>query len=102
MLTRQRNFATQLTDTDVSYGDLDIAGTTTIRGVNGSTSVAWKAGSAVDAVFDLLGDFTGDGISTPDDGDVDGSDFMTWQVTLGSTTDRAPMQMMMASLTATI
>ena len=66
-----------LTDIDVSFGDLDISESLVIRGVNGRTSVAWTPG-VVDAIFDLLGDYSGDGISTPDDGDVDGDDYTAW------------------------
>ncbi|MDC0936619.1 hypothetical protein OAS39_10055 [Pirellulales bacterium] len=81
VLTRDRG--ANLTDTDVSYGDLDITESLVIRGVSNATSVAWTPG-IVDAVFDLLGDFSGDGITSPDDGDVDGSDYLTWSQQNGS------------------
>jgi hypothetical protein len=59
----------QETDTSVEYGDLDIGrdaatdpgGSVTIRGINGSTSVGWAAGLPSDKVFELLGDYNGDG-----------------------------------------
>jgi CSLREA domain-containing protein len=59
-----------VTDTSVAFGDLDIGkgsasehgGSLTIRGVNGSTSVAWAAGLANDKVFELLGDYNEDGV----------------------------------------
>jgi hypothetical protein len=85
VLTRQRT--TQTTDTDPSYGDLDIDQTLTIRGVTGATSVAWQSGARVDAVFDLLGDYDGDGITTPDNGFVEANDYVVFQNTQGSTTD---------------
>ncbi len=72
------------TDTEVGYGDLDIKETLTIRraGVplaQGVSAVKWRA-DINDAVFDLLGDFTGTGtVSSPDDGDVDGGDYLIWQ-----------------------
>ena len=37
------------------------------------------AGAAVDAVFDLLGDYNGDGISSADDGSVDSADYVIWR-----------------------
>ena len=79
VLTRDRQTygGGSLTDIDVSFGDLDISESLVIRGVNGRTSVAWTPG-VVDAIFDLLGDYSGDGISTPDDGDVDGDDYTAW------------------------
>ncbi len=80
VLTRDREtFGTGTTDMDTSFGDLDISDSLVVRGIQGETSVAWRAG-VVDAVFDLLGDFDGDGIN----GDVDGSDFLTWQLQNGS------------------
>jgi len=82
VLTRDRG--TNITDTDVSYGDLDIKASLTIRGVTGVTSVAWTPG-VVDSVFDLLGDFSGDGITTVDNGSVDGGDLLIWQQQNGST-----------------
>ena len=46
--------------------------TLTVRGIQGVTSVEWRAGLAVDAVFDLLGDFDGNG-------NVGGNDALEWQ-----------------------
>jgi predicted outer membrane repeat protein len=86
-LTRERDFARYPSDTDVSIGDLDIHETLILRGVSSSTSVAWRFGAQVDAVFDLIGDFNGDGISSADDGNVDSVDWVIWRDTLGSTTD---------------
>ena len=76
-LTRARNFATQLTDTDVSFGDLDIRGSLVLRGVSGPTSVHWKTG-VNDAVFELLGDYNGNGT-------VDAADYTVWRDHLGQT-----------------
>lgn len=88
VLTRDRGVNS--TDTEVGYGDLDIKSSLTIRGISGSTAqtnVSWRAG-IVDAVFDLLGDYNGDGISNgTDDGSVDAADYSVWRNTLGSTTD---------------
>ncbi|QEG37405.1 hypothetical protein [Bythopirellula goksoeyrii] len=68
---------------DVLYGDLDSKESLIIRGVTGATSVAWTPG-VVDAIFDLLGDFSDDGISSPYDGDVDGGYYFIWQQQNGS------------------
>jgi hypothetical protein len=105
-LTRDRGSAT--TDTDVSIGDLDISGSTVVRGVAGRTSIGWKAG-VVDRVFDLLGDYSRDGVvdtadyalwanqngltGSPeqfaadgdDDGDVDSNDYSVWSGHYGNT-----------------
>lgn len=56
-LTRDRQTygSGSTTDTDISYGDLDITDSLIVRGIEGFTSVAWKAG-IVDEVFDLAGD----------------------------------------------
>jgi hypothetical protein len=105
-LTRDRGSAT--TDTDVSFGDLDISGNTIVRGVSGATSVGWKAG-VVDRVFDLLGDYNRNGVvdsadyalwanqngltGSPeqfaadgdDDGDVDSNDYNVWYSRYGNT-----------------
>ena len=83
VLTRDRaTFGTGTTDMDASFGDLDISDSLVVRGIQDQTSVAWRAG-VTDAVFDLLGDFTGDGITSADDGDVDGSDYLTWSTQNG-------------------
>ena len=82
VLTRDRG--TNVTDIDVSYGGLDIKDSLAVRGVTSATSVAWTPG-VVDVVFDLLGDYTGDGINTQDDGDVDGADYLAWLTQNGST-----------------
>lgn len=70
-LTRDRG--TNSTDTNVSYGDLDIKNKLVVRGVAERTSIEWKSG-VVDKVFDLLGDFDGDGDVDPamplDDGEI--------------------------------
>jgi len=85
VLTRDREtYGTGTTDIDTSFGDLDISDTLTIRRAGiplpaGTSAVQWRAG-VTDAVFDLLGDFTGDGITSPDDGDVDGADFLAWML----------------------
>jgi hypothetical protein len=85
-LTRQSIRSFGATDVDTAIGDLDIHESLTIRGVAGSTSVAWRTGTVNDAVFDLIGDFNGDGIIS-DDNSVDNVDFVIWRDTLGSTWD---------------
>ena len=64
------------TDTDVAFGDLDIAGPLTVRGIAGKTNVAWKPG-IVDDVFDLLGDYN-------NTGETDNADYTVWSDTQGS------------------
>lgn len=86
ILTRQRTTTLAQGDVNTSHGDLDIVKSMTINGGGGGTSVRWRTG-IVDAVFDLIGDFNGDGIASPDDGQVSGTDFNIWQQTLGSTVD---------------
>ena len=85
-LTRQsiRNFGQ--TDIDTAIGDLDIKESLTLRGVSASTFVARRTGTVNDAVFDLIGDFNGDGVIS-DDNTVDNVDWVIWRDTLGSTTD---------------
>jgi hypothetical protein len=73
-LTRDRGSAT--TDTDVSIGDLDVSDSVVIRGVVAQTSIGWKSG-IVDRVFELLGDYTRDGV-------VDSGDYVLWQTQNGS------------------
>ena len=81
VLTRDRDtFGFGTTDLTAEFGDLDVNGSLTVRGVSNLTNVAWKVG-VVDSVFDLLGDFNQDGQTTQD---VDGSDFLTWQRQFGS------------------
>lgn len=83
-LTRDRGDAQY--DMDISYGDLDISDSLKLRGLGSSlTSVRWKSGE-VDAVFDLLGDYNGNGISggTTDNGYVTGSDYLKWQTQNGN------------------
>jgi hypothetical protein len=87
-LTRVRDTTPGSTDIDELYGDLDIKGSTVIRGVSGQTNFYWMPGTPTDVVFDMIGDFDGDGLGNgSDDGDVDGVDFLVLQSTLGSTTD---------------
>jgi hypothetical protein len=95
MLTLDRgNIYTDLlesgTDTSAMYGDLDIDETLTLLGIDGSnakTSVAWHPEAAADAVFDLLGDYNGDGVTSQDDGEVGNLDWVIWRDTQDSTTD---------------
>lgn len=78
VLTRARTADWDHYEVDISQGDLEITGTLTIRGIAGATTVGWMPG-VVDAVFDLLGDYNGDGIATgTDDGTVDSADFTIW------------------------
>jgi hypothetical protein len=87
VLTQQRTSLPNAVDMDVWQGDLDIRQSLTARGVNGQTSVAWRRG-VVDAIFDLIGDYNGDGIANGlDNGGVGSEDYTIWQDTLGSTTD---------------
>jgi parallel beta-helix repeat protein len=60
------------TDTEVKYGDLDILGSTIIRGIQNETSVAWRSGAAVDKLFELVGDYNSDEV-------VNNADFIVWQ-----------------------
>jgi hypothetical protein len=69
ILTRERTG--ELTDTEVSYGDLDIKDSLVIRGIENSTSVTWRTGARADAVFELLGDYSGNNV-------VDQVDFALW------------------------
>jgi hypothetical protein len=74
---------TNATDTNIGYGDLDITDSLKLRGVTGFTSVEWRPG-VIDAIFDLIGDFDGNGLAdSEDDGDVDGRDLLTWQRQFG-------------------
>ena len=79
VLTRDRGSHTS--DTDVSYGDLDVSDSLIVRGIAGQTSIAWKPG-VVDAVFDLLGDYNHDGQA--DYGSVSAADYTLWQDQNGS------------------
>jgi hypothetical protein len=79
VLTRDRGSSTS--DIDTAFGDLDVWGSLVVRGVTGRTSINWKAG-VVDDVFDLLGDYSGDG--DPDANNVSSADYMTWQTQNGS------------------
>jgi hypothetical protein len=78
-LTRDRG--THTTDTDVSYGDLDVKNSLVVRGIADRTSVAWTPGVA-DKVFDLLGDFNHDGQA--DYSSVSAADYTIWQDQNGS------------------
>ncbi|MEX0613041.1 MAG: S8 family serine peptidase [Pirellulales bacterium] len=79
ILTRDRaTFGQGTTDTSASFGDLDVDDSLTIRGVNGSTSVAWRAG-VTDKIFELLGDYNNDGVTDQQAADVDASDWVIWQ-----------------------
>jgi hypothetical protein len=88
VLTRDRaTYGFGTTDMNVAFGDLDITDKLSIRGsgLSGATSVTWRPG-VVDAVFDLVGDYNGDGIISQDDGQVSGDDFLIWQQQYGSGT----------------
>jgi predicted outer membrane repeat protein len=87
VLTRQRDTTPGATDIDIAFGDLDIHQSLVLRGVQGPTSFQWRAG-IVDAYFDLIGDYNGDGIANgSDNGGVGSEDYTIWADTLGSTTD---------------
>jgi hypothetical protein len=80
VLTRDRlTYAPEGTTTDISvaYGDLDISGSLTIRGVAGTTSIDWRLG-ILDKTFELLGDYNNDGITNQSPADVDVADRVTW------------------------
>ncbi|MEX2169341.1 MAG: choice-of-anchor Q domain-containing protein [Pirellulales bacterium] len=79
VLTRERTAAANSPEMDISQGDLDIKGSLTIRGIGTATSVQWKPG-VVDKVFELVGDYNGDGV-------VDSGDYTVWFDTQGSTTN---------------
>lgn len=78
MLTRERTALPTADEMDVAQGDLEVKQSLTIRGVNGLTSVAWRAGSAADKVFELLGDYNNDGVADQSPSDVDSSDYVIW------------------------
>jgi hypothetical protein len=81
VLTRERTGGVGTTDIDIAFGDLDIADSLTVRGVSTTlTTLRWRQG-VVDALFDLLGDYNGNGLAggTADDGYVNGRDFLEWQ-----------------------
>ncbi|MCC6494436.1 MAG: hypothetical protein IT424_15605, partial [Pirellulales bacterium] len=79
LLTRKSSVA-GASDDSISFGDLEIFDALTLRGA-GSTPVQAIQTIAeyqdYDPVFDLLGDFSGDGIVS-DDGAVNGDDYLTW------------------------
>ncbi|MEX0611801.1 MAG: hypothetical protein WD229_06755 [Pirellulales bacterium] len=101
VLTRQRTTAPNLIEMNVSEGDLEIDQSLIIRGIDGSTSVAWAPEAAVDKVFELLGDYNSDGsvdaadyviwqtgnlaADGDDDGDVDGADLAVRNANFGNT-----------------
>ncbi len=78
VLTRERIAASTSVEMDISQGDLDIADSLTIRGVEGVTSVAWRAGAAPDKVFELLGDYNSNMT-------VDSADYIVWRKQSGLT-----------------
>lgn len=88
VLTRQRDFQTQLTDIDVTFGDLDITDSLVLRGIGGAngpaTSVAWAPGAVADKVFELVGDYNGDGVVSP------AADYVQWRDAQGHTGSNLP------------
>jgi hypothetical protein len=88
MLTRAG--ATGLDDHDLAFGDLEITESLTLRGA-GSAAVEVKQTLSPyndpDPVFDLIGDFDGDGVTTYDDGSAGGGDYLTWLNSNGQSTD---------------
>jgi hypothetical protein len=79
-LTRERTVGENDQAMDIGQGDIEIMNDLTIRGVNGSTSVAWRAGAAADEVFELMGDYNGNGT-------VDTADSVLWQTSDGDDDD---------------
>lgn len=80
MLDRDRaTYGTGTTDMDIAFGDLDITGSLTIRGIGTATSIQWPPG-VVDRVFELVGDYNGDGT-------VGAADQTVWNDTQGATPD---------------
>jgi hypothetical protein len=55
-------------------------------GIGNRTTVAWHP-RVVDAVFDLLGNYDGDGITSSDNGTVNNADYTIWFDNQDSTTD---------------
>jgi hypothetical protein len=89
VLTRERAVrpdgvdGSNATDIDVAFGDLDIMESLTVRGIDDLTGVRWRMG-IVDAIFDLSGDYNGDGIENgQDSGIVDAGDYTVWRQLLG-------------------
>ncbi|MFO0792287.1 MAG: hypothetical protein U0805_22740 [Pirellulales bacterium] len=83
-LTIQRTALANQVEMSVAQGDLDIEQPLIVLGINNGiakTTVAWRAGAPNDAVFDLLGDYDGDGVTSPDSnpGNVDSADYATWR-----------------------
>lgn len=71
-LTLQRVALSNQTETFVWQGDLDIDQSLTIRGVDNATSIGWRNGLPYDKVFELLGDYNGNG-------SVDTADYIMWR-----------------------
>ena len=95
VLTRDRaTYGSGATDMNTSFGDLDIIDKLTIRssGLAGNASVTWRPG-VVDKVFELVGDYDGNGIITHE---VSGTDFNTWQIQFGSGTTGVTLEMFSA------
>lgn len=80
VLTKDRG--TNPTDTDAAIGDLDISESLLVRGSGNvsSSNFKWREGEDDDKVFDLLGDYDGNGVAD----NVDGNDFLVWQTQNGS------------------
>jgi hypothetical protein len=79
-------------DVDTRFGDLDVLESLIVRRAGSTPSgptVKWASGVVADAVFDLLGDYDGDGSTVDDDGDVDAADYVIWQNTVGTSDLRA-------------
>jgi len=76
LIRDRKNYGTGTTDTDISFGDLNITDSLTLRGAGtgttrlGSVSVEWSKGLEADSVFELLGDFNNNGV-VDSDGDRD-------------------------------
>ncbi|MEX2168913.1 MAG: hypothetical protein WD851_06365 [Pirellulales bacterium] len=80
ILTQERTVF-NVPEIDVAIGDLEVEQSLIILGVGTSfTSVQWRPDAVVDKVFELRGDYNGDGT-------VNAADYTVWQNTLHSTTD---------------
>ncbi len=87
VLTRQRTTAANLPEPNVSEGDIEITDSLILHGIGGIhgpvTSVAWAPGIS-DKVFELVGDYNGDGLVSPP------GDYVLWRDELGQSASNLP------------